>query len=239
MNIATWNMDYWKRSTEQRISGWHYLWNKIDPDMALLQEIVPPDESFDNFSVLYHQLDRKRRWGTSIVSKRRISRELHFNNYYPGSSGLIAAEIRLPGSFTLTVVNIYGLIDPEDYATTTMHHILSDLTTTLHKSYGRNIFLGGDFNVSEQWDEKCKNRYPAHRLVFDRLEDFGLINCTKKFANAHIQTHTHGQSTFEWQNDYIFVSSNIIDKVEDCEVINEPEVREFSDYFPVVIEIDA
>jgi exonuclease III len=238
MKIVTWNMDFWKRSAQQRKSGWNYLWEAINPDVAILQEIVPPEESFEDFSVIYHELDKKRRWGTSVISKHRISKEIHFNNYYPGSSGLIVAEIKLSDSFTLTVVSINGLIDQEGYATTTMHHILSDLTSTLHKTYGRNVILGGDFNVSEQWDKKYKNRDPMHKFVFDRLENFGLINCTKKFFNAHVQTHSHSRSTFEWQNDYIFVSENMIDKVIDCKVINESEVKDFSDHFPVIIELE-
>ncbi len=238
MKIVTWNMDFWKRSTQQRKSGWRYLWEVINPDLALLQEIVPTEESFEDFSVLYHELDKKRRWGTSIISKHRISKEIYFNNYYPGSSGLIVAEIKLSDTFTLTVVNIYGLIDSEGYATTTMHHILSDLTSTIHKTHGRNIILGGDFNVSEQWDKKYKNRDPMYKLVFDRLENFGLINCTKRFFNTHVQTHSHSRSTFEWQNDYIFVSKKIIDNVKDCEVITESEMNNFSDHFPVTIEIE-
>lgn len=236
MKIVTWNMDFWKRDLNQRKLGWEYLWGKIDPDIAILQEIVPTEECYEKFYVIYHELDEKRKWGTAIVSKHRIRREINFNNSYPGSSGLIVAEIKLSDSFILTVVNIYGLIDPEGYATTTMHHILSDLTTTIHKTSGRNIILGGDFNVSEQWDIKYKNQHPMHKLVFNRLENFGLINCTKRFFNTHVQTHKHSRSSFEWQNDYIFISEKMVDKVTDCEVINNSQITDLSDHFPVLVD---
>ena len=98
MKIITWNMDFWKRSTQERKLGWDYLWGALSPDIALLQEIVPTEESLQQFSVLDHELDKKRGWGTSIIYKYRISKEIHFNNYYPGSSGLIVAEIKLSDS---------------------------------------------------------------------------------------------------------------------------------------------
>ena len=230
-------MDHWKRNSIQRNYAWSYLWEKITPDIALLQEIVPPAQSFELYNILYHEIDKKRRWGTSIISKPKINREIYSNNFYPGSSGLIIAEVKISHSFTLTVINIYGLIDPEGYATTTMHHIISDLTSILHNKNKRNIVLGGDFNVSEQWDIKYKNRDPAHKLVFDRLKNLGLINCTKEFFNGHIQTHFHSRSSVRWQNDYIFVSKNLINKVKDCKVINTPEMSEFSDHYPVMIEL--
>ena len=97
--------------------------------------------------------------------------------------------------------------------------------------------LGGDFNVSEQFDVKYKGQYPAHKIVFDRLEDFGLINCTKKFHGNHVQTHIHSKSDFPWQNDYLFVSKNIIERVTDCDVIKEDRILEMSDHLPVLMEL--
>ena len=232
-------MDFWKRNVQQREAGWNYLLEILKPDIALLQEIVPPEQSFENFNILYHEIDKKRRWGTSILSKYIIGKELHFNNTYPGHSGLIVAEIKIPDSIILTFVNIYGLIDLEGYATTTMHHILSDLNTTLHYKSKRNIILAGDFNVSSQWDEKYKNQYPAHKFVFDRLENFGLVNCTQEFFKTHVQTHSHRSSDFEWQNDYIFISRKLLDQVLNCEVVNNSKMDYYSDHFPVTIEIQT
>jgi exonuclease III len=230
-------MDYWKRSSEQRELGWNYLVDSINPEIALLQEVVPPEKHFETHSILYHEIDKKRKWGTSIIAKHKIVKEIYLNNTYPGSTGLIVAEIKIADNFILTVINIYGLIDSDGYASTTLHHILSDLTPILHNNKKQNIVLGGDFNVSEQFDLVYKDQYPSHKLVFQRLEDFGLINCTKEIYKDHIQTHVHSRSTFEWQNDYIFVNKNVMEKVIDCKVVNNPEMLNFSDHYPVFIDV--
>ena len=238
MKIVTWNMDYWKRNNEQRVIAWNYLMKSIDPEIALLQEIVPPDTSFDSHHVLYHEIDAKRKWGTALISKHPVHKEIYVHNCYPGSNGLIIGEIKISNNILLTAINIYGQIDSNGYASTTMHHIISDLTVILNKNNKRKILLGGDFNVSEQFDEKYKGQFASHKLIFDRFEDFGLINCTKRYYNGHIQTHVHNKSIFEWQNDYIFVSENIFNDVKSCEVINKDELLEYSDHFPVILELN-
>lgn len=237
MRILTWNMDYWKRKTEQRKLAWEYLTNNLKPDISLIQEIVPPENSYNESNVLYHEIDGKRRWGSAIFSKYQIYKELYTNNGYVGAKGTIIAEIKISDNLSITVINIYGQIDPDGYATTTMHHLLSDLTTILNQKK-RNIILGGDFNVSEQFDEKYKGEFPSHKLVFDRLEDFGLINCTKKFYGRQIQTHIHSKSDYPWQNDYLFVSKSIVDRINKCEIINEEAILELSDHLPVLIELN-
>ena len=98
--------------------------------------------------------------------------------------------------------------------------------------------MGGDFNISVQVDEKYGGKYPSHKLVFDRIEDFGLINCTKKIYGKHIKTHTHHRSNFPWQNDYIFISENLEDFLVRCKVHNNEKILEFSDHYPVEIVLD-
>jgi exonuclease III len=235
MKITTWNLDYWKRTPEQRTKAWSYLFDFINPDISLLQEIRPPETQLDNRSFLYHEIDGKRKWGTALVSKLPIQKEIYSNKSYPGASGLITAEIKHNNSLTLTVINIYGLLDSNGYATTTMHHLLSDLTPILDHKGTRNIILGGDFNVSRQFDDKYN--WPAHRIVFERIEDFGLINCTQKFFSKHIQTHVHNRSKFEWQDDYLFVSKNMESLITDCKVIGGESMLEYSDHYPVLIEL--
>jgi hypothetical protein len=42
MRIVTWNMDYWQHHAVHA-EAWHWLLDELDPDLALLQECVPPD----------------------------------------------------------------------------------------------------------------------------------------------------------------------------------------------------
>jgi exonuclease III len=232
-------MNYWSRDKQQRKTAWSYLFNELDPDIALLQEVKIQPLHLDNYNLIYHKLDGKRDWGSAIVAKNSKLFEHHIQNYYPGSRGLIVAEAQVSKDISVTVINIYGLIDPDGYATTTLHHMLSDLTPILHKERKKKfIVLGGDLNISKQWDERYKNKDPLHRIVFDRLEDFGLVNCTELFYGGHIKTYSHNRGDFPWQDDYFFVSSNLKERIKSCEVINFDKINELSDHFPIVLELD-
>jgi len=239
MRFVTWNMNYWIRNKQQRKLAWSYLFDELDPDIALLQEAKIQTLNLDNYNIIYHKLDGRRDWGSIIVAKNYRLFEHLIKNYYPGSRGLIAAEAQVSENIRITVINIYGQIDPDGYATTTLHHMLSDLTPILHKEGKKKfIVLGGDFNISKQWDEKYKNRDPLHKLVFDRLEDFGLVNCTGIFYGGHIKTYTHRRGNFPWQTDYLFVSSNLKERIKFCEVISSEEINELSDHSPILLELD-
>jgi exodeoxyribonuclease-3 len=94
--------------------------------------------------------------------------------------------------------------------------------------------MGGDYNVSPQWDERYKHRDPSHQLVFDRIDDFRLVNCTLQYFGKLVQTNHHSRSKFPWQNDFLHASKKLAAKLVSCRVFNEEHVREFSDHDPVV-----
>ena len=127
------------------------------------------------------------------------------------------------------------MFDEEGYVTAALHRILSDLTPLLNKDKNKRLFvIGGDYNVSTQWDEHYKNRDPAHRIFFERLKNFGLVDCTDKYFGKHVQTNRHGKSDFPWQNDYIHASKRLAARLFACEVKGDQEVCELSDHNPVI-----
>jgi len=246
VKISTWNMDYWKRTAEERIKAWTYLDEIISPDIALVQEAVPmstqmgfigtgkqPSGSLiDNETVVWQEIGGSRKWGSGILTKNFPLREVHFNNSHQGS--VIVADILLPNKSVWTVISLYGLLD-NGYSTTTLHRIFSDLTLLLDGKMGkRQVIIGGDFNASLQWDEEYPGEAPSHRIFFDRLSDFGLVNCSEKFGPSPVQTIRHPKSDIPWQNDYLFSSKQLIDSLISCDVVNEVEVHELSDHNPVV-----
>ena len=226
-------MDNWNRTTEQRKRGWRYLLENVAVDVMLLQECVPPDDIDDRYNVLFRGIGDKRPWGSAIVTKDFPLKEIEFKNSYPGA--VVAAEVTLPDGQPLTVISLYGLFDEKNYVTAAMHRVLSDLTPLLHKDWNKRLLaVGGDYNLTTQWDERFKNRDPAHRIFFERLENFRLVNCTYKFFGQHVQTNRHSRSDFPWQNDYIHVSKRLAARLVSCEVRDDELVRELSDYNPVV-----
>ncbi|PHS33640.1 MAG: hypothetical protein COA82_08280 [Alkaliphilus sp.] len=238
MKIITWNMDYWKRNNTQRKAGWSYLTKELNPNIALLQETRPLVLFDEVYDIYYRGSEQKTDWGTAILAKKYPYFEQHFKSYYKGSEGLTCFDFKISDEITLTAINIYGKIDSKGYVTTTIHHMLSDLTPILQERRKRCIVIGGDLNVSLQWDEKYPGQDPSHKITFDRFEDFGMINCTKKMFKGHVRTQVHPKTHFPWQNDYIFVNKNLEDLLIGCKVHNDEKLLEYSDHYPVETELD-
>lgn len=237
-------MDYWKHKKEDRTRAWEYLDKDIDPDIALLQEALPPKGQYNDNNVVFPEVDDKYKWASCIVSGRCAIHEVDFNRKFQYS--LIAADLKLPsekfgaGDKVLTVVSMYVPIDEWGFSTPNLHIMLSDLTPLLLNKLGeREVILAGDFNTSPQWEEGGK-RWPglSQDILFRRIEDFGLINCTEKFWAEHRQTYRHSRSQYPWQNDYIFVTKGLEDSLQYCYVVDNPEVHKLSDHNPVVIELE-
>ncbi len=241
LKMATWNMGYWQHPKIHE-KAWDYLFNEISPDIALVQEARPPgNTAFQGciWKPVKRVSGKEEKWGSGVLTKSLPLKELEFRNCHPGA--LVGAEVELPGNKVLSAFSLYGLLD-EGYATTTVHRMLSDLTFILmgkgeYKGKNRNVLLGGDLNISVQWDEKYgkEARYThAHKLCFDRIEDFGLTSCFSKNAE-YVQTLRYARSNVPWQNDYLFTSKDL--KAESCNVISDPKIFPLSDHNPVVIEL--
>lgn len=92
------------------------------------------------------------------------------------------------------VVSLYGLLERmlgTEYSITTLHRTLSDLTPVLSDPARRGrIVLGGDLNASLEWDRR--RRSPTHRLLFERIEAFGLVSV---LGYEGPQTYRHNQGS--------------------------------------------
>jgi len=236
-SIVTWNMDNWKRNIKKREKAWKYLTENISADIMLLQEFAPQSKIDDKYNVSYMEISNTRQWGSAVITRGLPNHEVEFKNSYPGA--VTAADVTLPNGSILTVISLYGVFDEGSYVTAALHRTLSDLTPLLHKDKNKRLFvIAGDYNVSKQWDERYKHRDPSHTIFFDRLEDFGLINCTYEYFNKHVQTNRHTGSDFPWQNDYIFASKKLAEKLVFCEVKDDAQVHELSDHNPVIATFD-
>ena len=169
MRIVTWNMDYWKRSTCLRGQAWEFLRTRIRPDIALVQEAVPPDGmEHVVFRAGGMQDDRvsppkDRGWGSAVLSFgpeiRPVTQAtspfrrapIPLLRTFPGCVAIAEVADQPP----LIVVSAYGVID-RGYADTTVHRILSDLTPLLDERLGQGILIAGDLNITTQWSAKHK-----------------------------------------------------------------------------------
>lgn len=179
LKVAAWNMGHWThRPVTQQ--AWDYLDRNIAPDIALMQEAVPPVER-RNECCLWREIDPKRRWGSGVLAKGLPLTEVHLErNDYPGA--LVVADVILPDKSTLTVISLCGQMDRHGYAITTLHRMLSDLTHLLEgklRAGGRpKVILGGDLNASPQYDDKygTKTHRDSHFGISVNTSENGFLD---------------------------------------------------------------
>jgi hypothetical protein len=92
--VVSWNLDHWQGSAERRAEAWRYLdetlAEKLDWDVALLQECVPPA---GRAGVVFRPV-RGGPWGTAVVTRGADVRHLDLeDDSLPGC--LVAAEVDL------------------------------------------------------------------------------------------------------------------------------------------------
>lgn len=258
LTVATWNLGHAFGSRVASLPAQlDFLQAAVNPDVALLQEVDKP--TFNHVVARVEGLGRGGRWGSAVCSDefslRDISHvatpyskhETPILNTIPGS--VSSAEVTLPGHESFVAVSLYGAFD-YGYSVTTVHKQLSDLTPLLDSSFGKRVVIGGDLNCSTQVDPPHRAR---HRNLFDRFASLGLVNLLDltadwrgKLTNCwcdeevcrHVQTHRHRNSATArpWQDDYLFATSVLADRLVDCRAVDEgdPDPWSLSDHVPVV-----
>ena len=234
IKIATWNMAYWSHQNFLD-EAWNFFLNSVDADFYFFQEGRSfPQIIEDGGHMVWSEIGGHRNWGSGIYSKKYLLVEEKIETNYNGVFSIANTET---GGTKFTLISLYGLLT-DTYSITNLHRILSDLTPIFngHIDGKRNIILGGDLNASLQCDKIQNNN--SHKIFFERLEDFKLKDCfkltNKKFP---VQTLRHHTSQDKWQNDYFFISNTLSKKLIGCEVIDNEQVRKFSDHNPVIISL--
>ncbi len=230
-------MAHWNHKKHDK-EAWKYLAKSIDCDVLLFQESYPNLEVLNSSQLVWNAIGGTRPWGSGVYSSRYKIREVSFTTDFFGS--ITATEITIKEDLKLIVISLYGLMEKISnvvYSIPNLHRMFSDLTGILESRDTRhNIVLGGDFNASLQIDEQQTGN--SHKVLFDRLREFGLVNCFDMFFDDFVQTHRHSRSEKPWQNDYFFISKRLEKNLINCDVLDNDNVREFSDHNPVIIELD-
>jgi exonuclease III len=238
LRLATWNMAHWSHK-KHSAKAWEYFLAETDSDIFLFQESVPNTDIIKTEHLVWNEIGGSRPWGSGIFSPKYKIREYSFDNCFSGA--VTAAEVEINNDLTVIVISLYGLmekISSVSYAIPNLHRIFSDLTRILEfKETKHRVIIGGDLNASQQIDEIQTGN--AHRVFFDRLKEFGLVNCFDNYYQDYVQTHRHSRSKKPWQNDYFFISKRSEKYLKNCEVLDNDTVRKLSDHNPVVIELNV
>jgi hypothetical protein len=71
MRLVTWNMGYWGHS-RAHAAAWHWLLEELRPDIALLQECVPPIWAYEQGTLRFERAfpdNKRQRWGTALFTR--------------------------------------------------------------------------------------------------------------------------------------------------------------------------
>lgn len=238
MEIITWNLPRSFRG-ESHGDAWEYCLNRLDADYYLLQEARPPAWVRDDHELVWAGIGGTRPWGSAVVSSRHPLSEIEIETDFRGA--MMVAESSYGAERTITLISVYGLMEKlagVGYSIPNLHRMLSDLTGLLEaRTHGdRDVVLGGDLNASEQLDEIYG--HDTHGVLFDRIEAFGLTDCLGAFHDDYVRTLRHNRSDRDWQNDYLFVSDGLADRLRGCDVLEDDAIRKYSDHNPVRVTLD-
>lgn len=237
IKIATWNMAYWSHRALHK-EAWEYFLDNLDCDILLFQESVPDYDKLQPDKLVWNEIGGTRLWGSGIYSSKYKIKEVLIDTKFIGS--VTAAEVEITENFKLIVISVYGLMESilgVTYAIPNLHRIFSDLTGLIEGGNTKHrLVIGGDLNASLQIDEQQIGN--SHKVFFDRLREFQLVNCFDNYYKDFVQTHRHSRSKKPWQNDYFFISKRLEKSLVNCEVVSNETVHRLSDHNPVIIELN-
>lgn len=229
-------MAYWSHKQYSK-EAWSYLINQTNSDILLFQESFPNNQVLEQEKLIWNAIGGSRPWGSGIYSNEFPIREHFIKTSFLGS--VVGSEIIINDQMKLIVISLYGLMEKifnKSYSIPNLHRILSDLTELFESRDTKDrIILGGDFNASLQCDQQQRGN--SHKVLFDRLHEFGLVNSFDLFFDDFIQTHRHNKSKKPWQNDYFFISKKLEKNLVNCEVLTDDKIFKYSDHNPVAIEL--
>jgi exonuclease III len=254
--VVSWNMNHWRQPTrpeDTRAKGWDYLKTDLRPDVALLQETVPP-ASLDRRSVIYREIADYRPWGSAIVTRpglpietiwavptRFSRRRFQLTNTFPGSVAI--GEVTIEGIAPITVISVYNVIDV--YAQTTLLRTVADLIPLFDSAKGSRVILAGDLNVSMTTQDPYYLQ--RGRAILGALKGLGLVEVTEiarrrptPWADCPCGAAGNSAHLRTWQVhelDHAYVTESLRDEVESVSVDQEAVMRGLSDHAPLVIDL--
>ena len=207
-------------------AAWRHLVHGLQPDVALLQETVPPPVT-PPAQVTHGRAYTAQSWGSAVYIREGTMSELPLPAEHQG--WVIAAEILLPNADPLVVVSVHArILDRKvrpnlDRAFEAIEELLA----------GRSFVLGGDLNLSRNYDTAYGTKHHAEFL--DGLAARGFFECMRKF-HVEEQRTFWGRTSRSYQNDHLFVSDDLADRVSACEVSDHAGL---SDHSPLTLHLDS
>jgi endonuclease/exonuclease/phosphatase family metal-dependent hydrolase len=224
ITIVSWNIN--RGRTDAARSPWASLDNHLHADVALLQESPQPPAGWNCVGGLMQDFY----CGTWIASNKhtlepitevREVRAPLAQPYTPHRPGISAAATVNINGVPLTLVSLYGLMNPGAHAT--MHRHLADIVPLLNSpAHYKQLIVAGDLNLTSQWADANRLWAPIDRALLSQFTAWGLRDMTAESTDGpldgctceddtcrHVQTWKRQTDNVPRQNDYMFVASRL------------------------------
>ena len=211
--VAVWNM-------AKRPVAWAHLLDSLSLDLALLQETpTPPDKS--RVSTLLHDPHYVGRSLGSSIYVRAGAGAAHPVELNPEHRvWFAAAEVELESLAPLVAVSVHT---PTSSGVRPFVDEAFDALASLLE--GRSFVVGGDFNLSRNYDKVYGTTH--HTEFLDSLPARGFVDCMRE-AYGEEQRTFWGRTKYAYQNDHVFVSADLAGIVASCEVADRGNCSDHS-----------
>lgn len=224
MRVLTWNMGFWLFQRHHEMA-WDYLRSDLKPAIALLQEVNPtqllPDEH-----LVFKEIHNG--WGTAVYARGIDLREMQFSQYPGRIAGAIA---KIDGIGDLYVASIHAPII-KSRVFPHLDHIMNEVEELFA---GRTAVVGGDLNTARLAEKVWPGH--AHGPFFDRMEAGPFVDCCRRFHQSEIQTFFHPNSAHPFQDDHLFASPDLAEKLTSCDAVLTDITKKVSDHIPLAMEL--
>lgn len=255
MRVVSWNLGHgfgFKRTHER---AWRYL-EGLDPDLALLQEVHPPDwvPTRKGWTMVP---GRFTKWGSVIVAKTALQLAAFVGpveGRLEGVGYLATGTVALPDGTSLLVGSVHTPIgeaseddlggrDPEalrrpSHKLTGEGPYRNDVAYAIyHDRVPERFLVSGDWNISARlWDALHPGEHEAE--FFERAEADGWIDC---YHRLHAE---EGRTWFRepdppYQMDHAFCDRATAKALAACRIDAHPaDTLHLSDHAPLVLEFE-
>jgi len=233
MKIVTWNAHMGFRNKQKD------LIERLDPDVAFIQECEDPDDYPDMFTdkLFHHRIwngDNKCK-GIAIFSKYKITK---LDDNSPSSKFYLPVKIN--GTFYIGIWAMNDKEKPQNRYIAQVWNIINEYK----ELFDNNIIIFGDFNWNIIWDKKESNSLGGD---FRKVNDMLNKNDIESVYHHHFKEdfgkeknptyYMFKKETKSYHTDYIFLKKNILCKIKNFSVGKYNEWINYSDHMPLLIEI--
>lgn len=259
MRIISWNC----RRASASSQAWDYL-RELDPHVALLQEVTGlPDDVRARWSAVSRvptgRAGKLQPFSTVVLVAGTVERDLTLESdlHWVQSEldrfdgNLVGCAIRTHQGEAINVVSVYSPAWPVDRSrligidTSGVQLRLNRdvwladiLLAALPAADGSQWVVGGDFNLSETFDDKPGGPR-GNREYLDRIADRGFTECLRTTTGQLTPTFRNPKGgAIIHQMDHLFATRALADRLIRCSVGSAERVfgLGLSDHLPIVAE---